>query len=499
MKTTIGDKTLFPHQVAAVQWMMAREDCDDYSGGFLCDEMGLGKTIMTIALLVNKRKSRTLLLAPVAVLRQWRHALLNADLAVYELEKHAWVRKGGSSLRGRVYLTNYDKLLNDAEVLKAVGAGRLVLDEAHIMRNDETKKYSALKAMEIRTKWFLTGTPVVNTLNDFSALVRLLNPGAIVHKNNAGDYMNSLALYRTQEDIRTHLSHILPKPAETKVHRIEFCSEDEAKFYRGVQGRLATQLEHLLEQDHLNLGLYIQLLMRLRQISSHPQCYIAAMRRNHVGYSRADWPADSSKTCAMLDIFKKDTNAHGYVIFCHFKDEMDVLAKRLAKCDEVAKVFQYHGSLSASQRADVLDACEKSIAKSRQVDQGSMFWLDQAKHLPQLPEDVCQYVIDPMIGGRHVVLLAQLQSAGTGLNLQFMDRVMFTTPWWTAALMDQAVGRVQRLGQTREVKVHHLMLAEEMDTSLNIDEYMNERVEEKRALCETLLAAADHTLLPSEE
>ena len=128
-----------------------------------------------------------------------------------------------------------------------------------------------------------------------------------------------------------------------------------------------------------------------------------------------------------------------------------------------------------------------------------MYWLDQAKHLPQLPEDVCKYVIDPMVGGRHVILLAQLQSAGTGLNLQFMDRVMFTTPWWTAALMDQAVGRVQRLGQTREVVVHHLMLSEEMDTSLNIDDYMNERVEAKRALCETLLKAADHTLLPSEE
>lgn len=500
MKTTIGDKTLFPHQIAAVQWMTVREDCEEYPGGFLCDEMGLGKTLMTIALLVNKRMSRTLLLAPVAVLRQWRHALLNANLAVYELEKHTWVRKGGSALRGRVYLTNYDKLINDGDILKAVGASRLVLDEAHIMRNDESKRYLVLKDITARVKWFLTGTPVVNTINDFASLVGLLNPHAAVHKSNAEAIMNRIALYRTQEDIRTHLAHILPKPVTTKVHRIDFCSENEAKFYRGVQGRLNAQLEHLFAQDHMNLGLYIQLLMRLRQISSHPQCYIQGMRRTlGAGYTRPNWTADSSKTIAMLDILAKDTNAHGYVIFCHFTDEMNVLAKRLAKCKDVAKVFQYHGSLSASQRADVLDACEKSLALSRQVDQGSMYWLDQAKHLPQLPEVVCKYVIDPMVGGRHVILLAQLQSAGTGLNLQFMDRVMFTTPWWTAALMDQAVGRVQRLGQTREVVVHHLMLSEEMDTSLNIDDYMNERVEAKRALCETLLKAADHTLLPSEE
>jgi SNF2 family DNA or RNA helicase len=60
--------------------------------------------------------------------------------------------------------------------------------------------------------------------------------------------------------------------------------------------------------------------------------------------------------------------------------------------------------------------------------------------------------------------------------------------------MDQSIGRVVRLGQTKVVEVHHLSLSEEMEVSINIDDYINVRVEEKRELCERLLAAANHTI-----
>jgi superfamily II DNA or RNA helicase len=95
---------------------------------------------------------------------------------------------------------------------------------------------------------------------------------------------------------------------------------------------------------------------------------------------------------------------------------------------------------------------------------------------------------------KHVVLLAQIQCAGTGLNLQHMDRVIFTTPWWTAALMDQAAGRVLRLGQKEQVVIHHLALREEEEMVINIDDFINMRVEAKRSLCHHLLSLANNCL-----
>jgi uncharacterized membrane protein len=60
--------------------------------------------------------------------------------------------------------------------------------------------------------------------------------------------------------------------------------------------------------------------------------------------------------------------------------------------------------------------------------------------------------------------------------------------------MDQAVGRVVRLGQKEQVHIHHISLKEEEEMSINIDDYINERVETKRELCTQLLAAAKHTV-----
>ena len=82
----------------------------------------------------------------------------------------------------------------------------------------------------------------------------------------------------------------------------------------------------------------------------------------------------------------------------------------------------------------------------------------------------------------------QLMAGGIGLNLQHFDRIVFLGPWWTAALMDQAVGRAIRIGQTKKVIVHHLHLKEEETT--NIDLMMFEKAERKRTLCEEFLAFA---------
>jgi SNF2 family DNA or RNA helicase len=166
-----------------------------------------------------------------------------------------------------------------------------------------------------------------------------------------------------------------------------------------------------------------------------------------------------------MNIIRGEEKSHGFVIFCHFNDEIEVLKNILEEDGTIGNVFVYDGSLTPAQRTKVLEDTEKSVKKSHD-------------HLD------CQ----------HTILLAQIQTAGTGLNLQFMDRVIFTSPWWTAALMDQAVGRVVRLGQKEQVHIHHISLKEEEEMSINIDDYINERVETKRELCTQMLAAAKHTV-----
>ena len=89
------------------------------------------------------------------------------------------------------------------------------------------------------------------------------------------------------------------------------------------------------------------------------------------------------------------------------------------------------------------------------------------------------------------VLLIQLQAGGVGLNLQEYDRVLFVSPWWTSAMMDQAVARAVRMGQTKVVKVYHLHLEAEQKNTINIDAVVNAKADEKRKMLEKLFALCE--------
>jgi SNF2 family DNA or RNA helicase len=83
------------------------------------------------------------------------------------------------------------------------------------------------------------------------------------------------------------------------------------------------------------------------------------------------------------------------------------------------------------------------------------------------------------------VLLLQLQAGGVGLNLQEFDRMIFVSPYWTSALMDQAVARAVRMGQKKIVHVYHLALITEKE-GINIDNMVNEKADGKRRQLEAL-------------
>lgn len=479
--------------------MMERERDPIVRGGLLCDEMGLGKTFSTIGLLLNSPVSKTLLMGPIAVLDQWKLALKPSKLAVYEVgSKGQWVKVFGKPLMGSVYLVNYDKLLTK-KILFTGHWDRLVCDEAHNLRNSNSKRFEQMKTIVATCKWFLTGTPVVNSTSDLASLMHLLNRSIRLYKPSeatAVEWMGRYALARTVEQIRDALPNVIPKDPEVFHHRLDFSTEDEANFYRGIQGRLSAELQELLGDDNPNMIMILNLILNLRQISTHPQVYIESRRRKSAAYRRANWDTTSTKIKALQELLASEKKSHGYVIFCHFHDEMDILKQYLEKDSNVGQVFMYSGSMTPAQRTAVVEKTIKAREFATSGADVDTILQTAAPHLPLLPRDILNFVLGPMVGGRHTILLAQMQSAGTGINLQHMDRVVFLSPWWTAALMDQCVGRVVRLGQTKVVHVHHLAFNEEETVSLNIDDYINERVEKKREVCERMLNAANHAYAP---
>ena len=322
--------------------------------------------------------------------------------------------------------------------------------EAHRLVN-EGVSWRLIDEIPCRIHWFLTATPIINKATDLRALYKLL--GAPYDQTTISTYV----LARTMDQLRATMPHLPKQPIEM-THVLDFDTEDEGDFYKGIQGQIVRRWK-AMNADGGNTALdKLRLIMRLRQISLHPQIYIES-RRNELGvalYARPDWIDPSTKFQGIRDLIEKDIEPKKWIIFCHFHKEMELLKSFLDYSDHINRTWLYSGKMSAVERLKVLQETEMPI------------------------------------GEGHDIILIQLQSGGVGLNLQHFQTIVFSGPWWTAALMDQAVGRAVRIGQKNQVIVHHMVLKEE--TGLNIDKHIRGKAAAKKKLCENVLAAANHSV-----
>jgi SNF2 family DNA or RNA helicase len=466
----------FQHQLDGIKWMLDKEINGTLvpnrdgtmkttiRGGFQCDDMGLGKTIQITSVIINNPHPATLLIAPLAMIDTWSSVLQRAGCAVYEVDKDAsnpWklmnnpeepIPRHFTKMRPAVYVSNYEKLYHNPSLFRR-NWDRVVLDEAHKIRNGDGEVARYARKINAPIRWAVTGTPLVNSLKDVVSLLAFIGVPYSPLWRWEPRYLRilpDLVIHRSLNELRKVIKDAPPIP-EIHNETLPFTSKAEEEFYFGVQG--ATEgLMKKYSKDLLSSSEAFKLLLRLRQISVHPQVYINAKRREDVDYKRNDWDVESTKLEKIKEIIKTDSvdKVHKYIVFCQFNDEMALIRQFLLnECiadDE--NILLYNGSMTQKERAEVL-------AKSKETTETT-------------------------------VMLLQLQAGGVGLNLQEYDRIIFVSPWWTSALMDQAIARAVRMGQKEVVKVYHLRLAAEHDAAINIDEMINAKAEEKRKMLEKL-------------
>ena len=341
---------------------------------------------------------------------------------------------------------------------------RIVLDEAHKIRNGDGTLAYRLRKMVAPIRWAITGTPLVNSKKDVVSLMGFIGvPVSLLWTwdKHFDGLLPHILLHRSLDSLRSSIKGAPPIPViESNI--LPFKTPQEEEFYHGVQGATESMIAKY-SSDLLDNQSFL-LLLRLRQISVHPQVYINAKRREDRTYSRRDWSLPSTKMERIKEIIeadqkegdqKEDESVHKYIVFCQFHDEMELIHDFLVTENLIDEdhVLSYHGGLNQAQRIKVLDYSKKTT--------------------------------------KPTVLLLQLQAGGVGLNLQEYDRIIFVSPWWTAALMDQAIARAVRIGQTKVVQIYHLRLDAEADSTINIDDLVNQKAEQKRKMLEALFALCE--------
>lgn len=245
---------------------------DDPKCGILADDMGLGKTLSILALIVSslhraldfaiQRTSgashawinvvpskATLVVVPSALLLDsWTEEISKHVMAgTMKIYRYHGERKQvdlQELLACDIVLTTYATIAagfcRGQSILSRIEWFRVVLDEAHYIRNPDTKQFRAISTLPAYIRWCLTGTPIQNTLEDLGALVKFLRvpilddtkvfrkhvitPVSSGHFTNMQRLLEALCLRRTKD--------LLNLPDSNNRYETLELSEIEYKVYR---------------------------------------------------------------------------------------------------------------------------------------------------------------------------------------------------------------------------------------------------------------------------
>ncbi|KJK80181.1 hypothetical protein H634G_04420 [Metarhizium anisopliae BRIP 53293] len=270
-----------------------------FSGGILADDMGLGKTLQILSLILTGGSGTTLIVAPVGVMSNWQQQIdrhVKSEhlprVLVYHGDKKMTAKK---LMNFDVVITSYGKLAREKDsnvpqvlLSQSIQWKRVVLDEGHTIRNARTKVALAACAINAKSRWVLTGTPIINSVKDLQSLIKFLHiTGGIEHPEIfntritrrlvSGDASAEIMLQALMQDIclrrKKDMKFVDLKIPEKKeyLHRITFHPEEKRKYealLTEARGALADYQAKAAGQKGQFQGV-LERLLRLRQSCNH--------------------------------------------------------------------------------------------------------------------------------------------------------------------------------------------------------------------------------------
>ncbi|KAI9004916.1 SNF2 family N-terminal domain-containing protein [Phycomyces nitens] len=579
--------SLMEHQKVGLQWMKKMEASKN-QGGILCDDMGLGKTVQAISLIadnpchdghdsnsyifIKKGKEKenaelikvkgTLVICPVSLITQWEKEILTKT----DPPLNVFVYHGVTRTASQAELAKYDVIITSYNVvsgdypkvpdkkrsLSSLKFHRVILDEAHTIKNQRTRMAEACYLVEATNRWCMTATPIQNSIDELYSLIKFLRirPYEEIKKfkeeiskplkrgrhtealKRVQVLMKAISLRRSKKatiDGRPILN--LP---ERNVHltHIDF-TNDEKEFYDYINSKAQARFNKLVADGTVmqNYSSVLVLLLRLRQACLHPRltaedgpndtetlenalerlasmppvvinrllenesrlteivcpiCIDTAEQARIISscghilcleclnnlLNTKDYGKSKCPECrgnlekdkvVTVDQFLRTHRPERYensmgeevdhVVKQKVQDKM--MSSKIVKMIEILKQTKRDTrgkdkTIVFSQFTSMLDTLEEPLEQNNfkfvRYD-GGMTVRKRAEVLEKFTED-------PKI----TVLLISTKCGSLGLNLTVANRVILMDIWWNPALENQAIDRVHRIGQTKNVEVHRIFI-----------------------------------------
>lgn len=404
---------LRPYQREGFEWI-ARLDAWG-AGACLADDMGLGKTVQTIAFLLYKaQEGPSLVVAPKSVVPNWKSEIARfAPTLNCKVLNSVKDREGCVSLAsdGDVIVATYGLLVSDEKIITGKKWNVVCLDEAHYIKNRDTKVSKSAMELDAGSRITLTGTPVQNNLSELWNLLQFINPGILGSYSDFVDrYKNSPDTLHLQEEHRKLIQPFILRrtkeevlydlPVKTEFDYLVPLSEAEMAGYEQLREQI---LEQVMDDEN-----------RISAFSGITGLKLAACS---MALRDPDWEYKSSKVVHLMKILSGlYCDGNNVLIFSQFTSFLN----------EVRLELEEHGM--------------------------KYFYMDG-----QTPIGERQRLTSEFQEGRIPIFLISLKAGGLGLNLTAANYVILLDIWWNPAIENQAMDRAHRIGQSRDVTVIRLI------------------------------------------
>jgi len=430
----LGQPDVFPEgrkpydfQIFGIRWLL------DHPKALLADEMGLGKTIQAIiAMRILFRRGvvqRVLIVRPKSMGAAWPREIhaWAPELAPLTIQGSAQVRAEQWRTPADVHIVSPETLARDISGLPSRNFDLCIVDEAQKIKNYDAGRSKAVRQINAKFRWALTGTPLENKVDDVISIFSFVDPAAFSGREapsaaTVRRIIQPYTLRRTMREANLDLPE-LTRP----VRWLELTKSQRAEYDRAEQ----TGVDDLRKRGENASRVHVfALITRLKLICNYD---------------------DGSEESCKLDFLEEE------------------LAK-LSEIGEKALVFSQYPNMTLRK---IMPRLERF---SPRLYEGSLTDKERIRIVDNFQTDE-----------KDRVLLMGVGSGGLGITLTRANHVFHFDHWWNPAVVDQATGRVYRIGQHRPV------FANSLYTSDTIEERIADLLNKKRELFRDVFGELEDT------
>ncbi len=410
------DKRPYSFQFEGIQFLASR------TNALLADEMGLGKTVQAILALRARVHSgsvqRALIVCPKSLLATWYY-----EFSMWAPELSVTIAHGQDKWMAmqrnhHVYITNYESVIG---LMTGRGPGTrtsrrfdlLIVDEIQNLKNPSTKRSQALRSIDSRVRWGLTGTPLENAFDDYRAVWAVLDPRL---SGRTGTDKQFVAATKANV-LRRHKNEVLLALPE-RVIRVEYVELEGRQFenYCRVEASIRRDVETTLRRSK-DEEVRMQILAAINKLKQ-----LCVYDEQSGESAKIEWILERIEEMHPDGVPVSDCEKA--LVFTQYPNKV---------WDEWRLPQRLHRFNPARYDASLSDRSRQAFPQKFQSDESIR------------------------------LAFVGIKAGGTGLTLTRANHVIFLDHWWNPADMDQAAARIHRIGQKRGCVVTSLVAKNTID------------------------------------